>query len=83
MIVLPCAVWACRSYYTQSDIIDSLTFRLWHRLSYMEDQTDFDEDDVDLGMTEEGESLMSVLMLPVCLLLGVALAAVVTSWWFT
>ncbi|MCX2562534.1 hypothetical protein [Acetobacter thailandicus] len=49
----------------------------------MEDQTDFDEDDVDLAMTEEGESLMSVLMLPVCLLLGVALAAVVTSWWFT
>ncbi|GAP24343.1 hypothetical protein [Gluconobacter japonicus] len=44
----------------------------------MTDQTDLDdaEDDVALDATEEGESLLSSLMLPVCILIGLSIVGI-------
>ena len=45
----------------------------------MTDQADIDdaEDEVALDATEEGESLLSSLMLPVCILIGLSIVGIV------
>lgn len=45
----------------------------------MTDQTDIDdaEDEVALDATEEGESLLSSLMLPICILIGLSIVGIV------
>ncbi|GBR15323.1 hypothetical protein [Gluconobacter frateurii] len=45
----------------------------------MTEQTDIDdpEDEVALDATEDGESLLSSLMLPVCILIGLSIVGIV------
>ena len=47
----------------------------------MTHQTDTDdaEDEVALDATEEGESLLSSLMLPICILIGLSIVGIVVG----
>ncbi|GFE96627.1 hypothetical protein DmGdi_17000 [Gluconobacter sp. Gdi] len=44
----------------------------------MTDQTDIDdtEDEIALDATQEGESLLSTLMLPLCILVGLSILGI-------